>query len=457
MPGTIKVTKFNKRNNAMDVCNNWTKSFDILNKDKLSIINPKFIISNASSPYNYNYLYWTDVDRYYFIDDIILLNSNTYEIQCSIDVLATYSSDINNYNGFCRRTSSSSYYNEDLEDGLVQPVNQVQTKKTSVATDFTEEGIVTFRVAGADSSGTNVDGYSQFAVSSGNLQNTMKLLMDISGLGQISQVADDLLNSQWQPFKYILSAKQLPISVETSQIVSVRVGVSPNLININNAKSIGDTVNGGRYWISNYNCSIPTPFHSDFRSTSPRFIQLQAYIPYIGLITIPPEYAKWDTLQVQYRVDLVTGDTVIRVTLHNGTYFNTIMIQQTNIASDIQLIGSSSSNIGTNLLGSIPVIGNLLSGGSGSVFAPNFDSVGNVGSVVGATTGLTSISIYLRSFASSAPPTSTKGRPSLATHTVSQFAGEYAEFLNPSVNPNGATKKEKDMINNYLANGIFVV
>lgn len=457
MSNTIKLASFSKKTNSMATTNNWNKTYTtIVNREPMSIINPVFVINDSSSPFTYNYAYWEQADRYYFIDDIILKNESTYEVHCSIDVLATYRGSIRAYNCFCTRTSCPSYYNEYLEDGLVENVNFVQTKRTSVATDFdADDSIVSFRVAGADSSGSNIDGFSQFCVKVSHLNSTMRKLMDISGLGTISQVADDLLNSQWSPFKYILSAKQIPISQTCNDTINVRVGVSPNLTSISNAKSIGATESAGRYFVANYTCSIPTPFHADFRATSPRFIQLQAYIPFIGLITIPPEYAKMDSLHVQYRVDLVTGDAVIRVQVVDSTYFNTIMVQTTNIANDIQVIGSN-SNIGTNLLGSVPVIGNLLSGGSGSVFAPNFDSVGQAGSPVGATSGLQSIVIYLRSFASTDSPVNQKGKPCMQSQAISNLEGYYAEFLNPSVEPSKATKIEKDMINNYLSSGIYV-
>ena len=68
-------------------------------KENTDIINPTFIVDGRnsvldSSISSINYLYCPSFGRYYFIDNIILLKGGLIELQCSIDVLNTYKTQI---------------------------------------------------------------------------------------------------------------------------------------------------------------------------------------------------------------------------------------------------------------------------------------------------------------------------------------------------------------------------
>lgn len=60
-----------------------------------SVINPSFLIEH-SNPSGFNYCYISDFDRYYFIDNIISVRTNIWRIDCSVDVLMSYSTEILN-------------------------------------------------------------------------------------------------------------------------------------------------------------------------------------------------------------------------------------------------------------------------------------------------------------------------------------------------------------------------
>ena len=63
---------------------------------------------------NFNYAYIEDFNRYYFIEDIVSLRNNLWELTMSIDVLMTYRLGILNLRGFIDR--SQSLYNDRLID-----------------------------------------------------------------------------------------------------------------------------------------------------------------------------------------------------------------------------------------------------------------------------------------------------------------------------------------------------
>ena len=68
-------------------------------KNDTSIIKPTFILSSDGINFKeLNYLYCEDLGRYYYIDNITLLNGNLLALECHVDVLMSFASDIKNAN-----------------------------------------------------------------------------------------------------------------------------------------------------------------------------------------------------------------------------------------------------------------------------------------------------------------------------------------------------------------------
>lgn len=68
-------------------------------KNDTSITNPTFQITgvfDADSISGINYLHWNKMGRYYFIDDIRIVNGRMFEIDCSVDVLMSFKKNIHN-------------------------------------------------------------------------------------------------------------------------------------------------------------------------------------------------------------------------------------------------------------------------------------------------------------------------------------------------------------------------
>ena len=64
-------------------------------REESSIINPSFIIQ-ADNPSSYNYCYISEFNRYYFITNITSIRNNLWRIDCVVDVLMSFASDILN-------------------------------------------------------------------------------------------------------------------------------------------------------------------------------------------------------------------------------------------------------------------------------------------------------------------------------------------------------------------------
>ena len=60
-----------------------------------SIINPSFLIEH-SNPSSFNYCYISDFGRYYFITNITSVRTGIWRIDCSVDVLMSFKTQILN-------------------------------------------------------------------------------------------------------------------------------------------------------------------------------------------------------------------------------------------------------------------------------------------------------------------------------------------------------------------------
>lgn len=103
---------FSKRENSTKRPTEGTEK-SIALKNGTSIINPTFVLSGVPNM-NWNYVKWED--NYYYIIDIILSHNTVWEIDCRLDVLATFKTEIGNYSPYVMRSASS--YDLNMFDSL---------------------------------------------------------------------------------------------------------------------------------------------------------------------------------------------------------------------------------------------------------------------------------------------------------------------------------------------------
>lgn len=98
-------------------------------KDGTSILKPVLELRTSDPVYTYNYMQIADFSRYYFIDDIISLHNNLWEIHARVDVLETYKAQILANSAIVKRQQSQ--YNLYLDDPDFHAYNyeRIQTLK----------------------------------------------------------------------------------------------------------------------------------------------------------------------------------------------------------------------------------------------------------------------------------------------------------------------------------------
>ena len=111
---TINCYKNSAERNRVDKTN-FIQVLNVLQgtlKESTSITNPVITIR-----YNYptfNYVYIEEFNRYYYVEDIVSINYDLWELHLSVDVLMSYKDGILNTTGFIER--SQSLYDDKLID-----------------------------------------------------------------------------------------------------------------------------------------------------------------------------------------------------------------------------------------------------------------------------------------------------------------------------------------------------
>lgn len=81
-----------------------------------SVINPSFMLE-TDNPTSYNYCYIPDFNRYYFISNITSVRTNLWRIDCSVDVLMSYQSEILNLDVIVSSITDGEYIAETYFSG----------------------------------------------------------------------------------------------------------------------------------------------------------------------------------------------------------------------------------------------------------------------------------------------------------------------------------------------------
>lgn len=98
-------------------------------KDNLDVLNPVIELDFDSSILSKNYMYIQDLGRYYFIQDINIVN-HTITITGHVDVLKTYSGSITSGSGTAIRSNIKNKFIPDTL-ALDLPTDKIQYRKLS--------------------------------------------------------------------------------------------------------------------------------------------------------------------------------------------------------------------------------------------------------------------------------------------------------------------------------------
>ena len=192
---TVKFGSFSKRRNSTKQPGGLSDSRNCKLKETTSIDAPTFIIQG--NDFNYNYAQFEG--RYYFITDVRSVHNNLTEVDCVIDVLATYKSEILASQQYvCYSANANDLW---LPDTRIATENDVIVTKNAAAVPlFSLSGCYILTVVGTN-------GVESFNVTSGTIASMCADLAqwvdDIQALIEQIQNMDTSATNAWDAIGHL--------------------------------------------------------------------------------------------------------------------------------------------------------------------------------------------------------------------------------------------------------------
>ena len=453
MSVNITLYNFSKRENSTARPSGSGVTVSALLKLPTDIVNPSFQLSGVGA--DYNYIEWDG--RYYYRNTARYETNTVVTYECSLDVLATYRSQIMNTSAFVKYSASDfNVYIDDDRMSIEISETDGYTQNAELLTDGTDE----------DMAGTFI---LEYATDEATYGPTGCVYLDAETCAQVtgmlnSEGFNDFLNSAAKQlqgaYDCLVGCRYVPFTWYSSGSLSrIALGGYVTDINAIRARSI--------HW---YYANVNIPWQYDDFRRSAKYCALLLYLPGYGWFELNPnDFAKHDQIAIKLAIDGITG---------NGTYliggqaradccFATnigIGTLSSNAVGMIGTIGSAASLIALGASGA----GLLATAAAGASFLTG--AIGTTGRNVG-TTGTSSgtagvlqspndfkrvycIVVQRRTNVDPSSLASTIGRPLCEVRQLGSLSG-YVQTVDASVSV-PADDTIADRINSYLNGGVYL-
>lgn len=495
MSVTVYFGNTNKRRNST-LQGSFSTPTNCVLKDATSLDRPTFLVSAATM--DYNTAKWNN--RYYFIDDVVSVRNNQWEVSCVLDVLATYKADILASTQYVCYSASTTGDATWLADTRIPVLKETQVKKKSVSLSdlFNTTGFYVLSVIGKDACDT-------FAVN----KNTLTLVLD-----SISNWANSDINA-------IMAGLPVPTggSLTTEAAIDSLTSYARSLANamirsdfFGNAYAQAPsclrsclwvpfdlaafTSVAGNIWLGNYDTNhagfkvnanptvntvtVDIPWtYSDWRRSTCESVYL--YLPLVGVVQISGDsITHVSQLTITYSATATDGVVCYEVKAGSeviGTYggqcsanyplgvnqqasagevVNVLMAgaeKAVNAAinSSISPVSAASVAAGVSMAG-IETVYNT----TDAIMSTHVSSIGGIGGGAGVGLDLNAIcyTVCHPTIVSPSSMAATMGRPVMKPMTLSTLTG-YCQCANAHVAAN-AQARELDAIDYFLNSGFYI-
>lgn len=351
---SIYLYNFTKRLNSTKHPNILTDTNLTLNgnfKSPCSVLTPIITIEVPSGydlfSNSYNYAYFNDTGRFYYIEDIVMVSGRLAELHLREDVLASYKSTIGNSSQFVTRASAAK--NEYIVDNMYPITNNVTTSNELVSLDWDmlNPGSISdgFYVIGIVNPNVNAIGavsyYVMDQIGFARLRNYLLSTTTYSDMA-FTEIEEPLYKSLFNPFQYIVSCVWFPIKPPTIAIGSGKIDFGFFQVNADSnhqwyLNKSTQSFTGGALMTVNH------PQLSDYGA----FIQCEPYtrrkllVQPFGEITLDCSKIRGSNhdLRIHSWIDFTTGDASIRI----------INMDSTSISEYEAVVGGASAKLGVPL------------------------------------------------------------------------------------------------------------
>ena len=396
MAFNVNFYQFAKKENSTAQPQSGARVFPCIIRNESGVINPTIEIDLpiTENPSQYNYAYIPNFNRYYFIDEWKFAG-RLWIANLSVDVLATYKTEIGNHDLYILRASAE--YDGRVVDKLYPTkVNSIY-EKTELNTPWSMPNNGCY-ILGIVDKVPNYGSISYYVFTPSGFRQLVAGLLDDTIKEEngfdpdfINEVGRGLVLSLVDPLQYIKSALFIPMpyaSIDKVPLVGGEITVFNYPITVQGAGAVmGDVAAGGIPQIRLSNLTFTSQKHpqtaarGNYVNTSP-YTMAQLIIPPFGTIELDTTVlCDVDSFDVEIRIDLITGIGIMEVKA-NGITLNKI---ETQIAVPMQLAQVTRDYLGAfnNVMSAGANIANAvgagMSGNPAGIVAAGFGAAGAIG------------------------------------------------------------------------------
>lgn len=315
----ILFNNFSKRRNSTKRPNDSEGIvIDVKLKDKCSFLKPSFFITNAEA-----IVYIKAWGKYYFVDSVEWDIYGASYINCSIDVLASFKTEILNTSAYVKY-SSSNYDANIIDDRITQLISSDYD-----CYDYDYSEIPLFYWSGCFIMTVTNDnrGLTNYVM---NNQTLFGLLHDINNLS--SSVIGEWVLKYGSLWNSIINLRWIPILSDSLPKIAVDEEIEIGGLNF---ELRADVLPSQPRTTRGMKVTIPWRY-TDFRRYS-SFTNIFLTLPFIGKVELDPsELIGITELDVNYNINPITGSCVVVVS-HEESF------------ESRQIIGTYSATIGRSI------------------------------------------------------------------------------------------------------------
>ena len=450
---TLTLYSFSKRKNSTAIPSGGT-TFSITLKQETSLDNPVFYL-NADDLSGYNYAAFNGA--YYWIRDIRSVRDNLWEVECSIDVLATCRSAI-------LATSAYVEYAQQGNSNIVDvrlaaqysPTIRHNTQSFEMLDSWGQFYVSVVGEAG--STGTYACTYSGIYTLLDDVANWAQNTIDgtdaASALKTFAEqavsnnsAANAVKASYWLPIKVGLGVESQGDYIYLGQFKTTSVGrrVLQSTQNVKETKGV----------------IIPHNF-MDWRRQEP-YTEYYLYLPMYGTIQIPASIgARNDSLLVNLSINQFSGEYTYKIAgatdglqeeiVVGGSCYSPVLIGSSNVAGLHNATGALAESL-TGTVGSA-IAGILGAAKTIGSFKSIPVSAGSQGGSSNLGSDMTCFTVAYPTSEAPAASAATHGIPMCRTASIGSLTG-YVETRGFSLQ--GAYHSDIiDMVNDFMDSGVFI-
>lgn len=468
----VVYSGFSKRiNSTKQPTGGTTKS--VVLKEPTSVIRPTFIITGFDT--SWNYIAWGN--RYYFVDDIIILTNNQAAYNCSLDVLATYKTVIGNSSEYVVRAASAS--DGSIVDSLYS-TKQLRTLQSqnpdgnTVTNGFVMPALGTyvFGIQGqADSSGKTFGSTTYYCMDIYNASafmdeifNIQNAEYDANSVESLAGIPEEVYRTIINPQQYIVSCMYLPFEYESIGSTSTS-HIKLGWYDFSGSALIFDPSFDA---LPKTSAVFTLPRHPQnsrgaYMNGEPFTNYVLQFMPF-GDIEIPADLCTGVTkVYVEAITDVLTGNSTLKVYTGDSNAGQLLLTRTAKVGVDIAITGGTYdvslgglAQRGVGMVAGYGILGKL-----GKIFddegfiastqrSPDMNTQGNNGSLDFLEYP---VKLYARFTHVVDDDPAQNGKPLCQIKTINTLSG-YIKCINVDVDSVG-TKEEKNAIISYMESGFY--